>query len=111
MWHGSGRECAGGLNLPQGLHSLVQGNEQGVPREEVPPRPGVLHGAHRKAIVQGWCDHEGGLVQRWGRKRGRLLRLRKTGQGTCRGRTMGIWARRLGPEESAEALLGGTEKV
>ena len=47
-----------GVTTPQGLHALVQRDEQGVPREEVPPRPGVSQGSHRKAIAQGWTVKE-----------------------------------------------------
>jgi len=47
-----------GVKTPQGLHALVEGDEQGVPREEVPPRPGISQGSNRKAIAQG-VDREG----------------------------------------------------
>ena len=49
-----------GLKTPQGLHALFQGDEQGVPREEVPPGPRISQGSHRKTIAQG-MDREGGF--------------------------------------------------
>ena len=38
----------------QGLHALVQRDEQGVPCEEVPPRPGISPSFHRKTSPKGW---------------------------------------------------------
>ena len=55
-----------GLKTPQRLNALVKGDELGVPREEVPPGPGVLQGSHRKTGV----DREGGLFKQ-GRRRER----------------------------------------
>ena len=52
-----------GVKTPQRLHALVQGDEQWVPRDEVPPGPEVSQVSHRKTIAQG-VDSEGCLLQR-----------------------------------------------
>ena len=64
-----------GLKTPHGLHALFQGDEQGVPWEEVPPGPRISQGSHRKTIAQG-MDHEGGLSKQRRRRERRDARTR-----------------------------------
>ena len=56
-----------GLKTPQGLHALFQGDEQGFPREEIPPSPRVAKSAHREAFTQG-MDCKGALCKRRGHR-------------------------------------------
>ena len=48
------------MKAPKGLHALFQGDEQGVPREEIPPSPRVAKSAHRETFIQG-VDRERSL--------------------------------------------------